>query len=297
MLTTTGLRKRYGAAVALNGFDLAVAPGEIVGLVGANGTGKSTFIEVVAGLTRPEGGTVLIGGVDVARQPAKARALLGLAPQEIALYLGATVRENLRLFGTLCGLRGARLRSAIAETSAALGLEPLLDRPVGLLSGGQRRRVQAATAMTHRPPLLLLDEPTVGADPSTRQALLRVVRDLAEAGTAVCYTTHYLPELADLQATIAVVAAGRVIARGSQRELLSGLAGELRVTRTDRTEQVIRTADPSRALADLLASGVTVEAVDIRRPSLDDLYHALDAEPARALDAGGAPAEVDHAQL
>jgi ABC-2 type transport system ATP-binding protein len=227
MLTVEGLHKRYRDIVALNGFDLHIDAGEIAGLVGPNGAGKTTFVEVVAGLTRPDSGRALVGGFDVARHPRRARALIGLAPQELSLYPSLTVRENLRLFGGLAGLGRRQLRASVVETTDALSLRDQLDRPVGLLSGGQRRRAQAATALLHRPRLLLLDEPTTGADPGTRQALLRLVRAYADAGTAVCYATHYLPELADLGATLAVVARGRVIARGSQADLLKGVPGGL----------------------------------------------------------------------
>lgn len=280
MLVAEGLRKRYGSIAALDGFDLTVQPGEIAGLVGHNGAGKTTFAGVVAGLVRPDAGRVLVDGADVSTRPGHARQRLGLAPQEIALYQSATVRQNLRLFGGLAGLRGRGLRTAIDETAEALALTGLLDRAVGLLSGGQQRRAQAATALLHRPPVLVLDEPTVGADPSARQALLRVVRDRAADGSAVCYATHYLPELDDLDATVAVAARGRVIARGTRQALLAGLPGELRVTLTGGTEHTVRTVDPSQALADLVARGHQVLAVDIRRPSLDDLYHALEQDHA-----------------
>jgi ABC-2 type transport system ATP-binding protein len=268
MFVAEGLRKRYGSVVALNGFDLSVAAGEIVGLVGHNGAGKSTFVGIAAGLIRPDAGRVLRHGQK-----------LGLAPQEIALYLSATVRQNLRLFGGLAGLRRRTLRSAIVEVAEALSLTDLLDRPVGVLSGGQHRRVQAATALLHRPAVLLLDEPTVGADPAARQALLAVVRDRAAAGAAICYTTHYLPELDDLGATVAVAAHGRVIARGSRAELVAGLPSELRINGGHR---VVRTVDPSRALAELLTDGLDVRDVDIRRPSLDDLYRELERNHAAA---------------
>jgi ABC-2 type transport system ATP-binding protein len=193
----------------------------------------------------------------------------------MALYLSVSVRDNLRLFGGLAGLRGRTLRSAIDETSAALGLVELLDRPVGLLSGGQRRRVQAATALVHRPRLLLLDEPTVGADPATRQALLALVRTRAEEGASVCYTTHYLPELVELGATIAICAAGRVIRRGSQCELLAGLPSHLCMSYPDGREELVVAADPATELARRLLDGARPSAVDIRPPSLDDLYHSL----------------------
>jgi ABC-2 type transport system ATP-binding protein len=278
MLDAVGMTKHYGGTTALDGFGLAIQPGEIVGLVGHNGAGKTTFVEIVAGLTRPDAGRVLVGGVDVATRPARVRSWIGLAPQEIGLYLSLTVRENLRLFGGLAGQHGLSLRAAIAETSESLGLDDVLDRRVGLLSGGQRRRTQAATALIHRPRLLLLDEPTAGADPGTRQSLLALVRERADAGAAVCYTTHYLPELSELAASIAVVSHGRVIARGTQDDLLAEIPAELRVTLSDGRQHVVRTTDPSGCLAGLLAEGHRLRAVDIHRPSLDDLFHALEVD-------------------
>jgi ABC-2 type transport system ATP-binding protein len=273
MLDAQGVVKGYGSVKALDGLDLTIARGEIVGLIGHNGAGKSTLVAILAGLVRADAGVVRIAGL----APRAARHLLGVAPQELALYFSATLRENLCLFGGLAGLRGRDLRLAIEETAEALALTDLLDRPVGLLSGGQQRRVQAATALVHRPELLLLDEPTVGADPATRRALLAVVRQRAAEGAAVCYTTHYLPELAELGATLAVVARGRVIARGGQDALLAHLPGMLRAVLANGQERVIRTPDPSSALAALLREGQALTSVDIERPSLDDLYHSLEA--------------------
>ncbi|MCC5579440.1 ABC transporter ATP-binding protein [Microtetraspora sp. AC03309] len=279
MLLAEGLVKRYGRRRALDGFDLAVAPGEIVGLIGHNGAGKTTFVEIVSGLVRPEAGRLRVGGCDALRAGRAVRRLLGVAPQELALYNRVTVRENLRLFAGLAGLRGRRRDEEIVRVLDELHLAALADRPVGVLSGGQRRRVQAATAMVGSPRLLLLDEPTAGADPETRSALLAAVRARAEAGTAVLYTTHYLPELVDLDATVALARAGRVIARGTQQELTRDLPGELKVVFADRAEPELRlpTADPGADLAALLASGRTPASVDVRRPSLDDLYRSLEA--------------------
>ena len=230
MLSAQGLVKRYGGRTALDGFDLAVAPGEITGLIGHNGAGKTTFVETVTGLIRPDLGRITIGGVDAVGDPRRARRLLGVAPQEPALYVSATVRDNLRLFAGLAGLNRATARARSAALAEELQLTAELDRPVGLLSGGQRRRVQAATALVAEPPLLLLDEPTAGADPDTRTALLDAVRARAQAGAAVVYTTHYLPELDTLGATLAVADHGRVIARGGRAELLAtvppGAGGE-----------------------------------------------------------------------
>jgi len=279
VLSAHGLVKRYGSRPALDGFDLRVQAGEIVGLIGHNGAGKSTFVSIVAGLTRPDRGRVTVDGIDVATDRRAVRRRLGLAPQEIALYPTATVRQNLRLFGGLGGLPRRTLAEAVDEVATALDLVDQLDRPVGVLSGGQRRRTQAATALVHRPPVLLLDEPTAGADPSTRERLLAVVRDRAAAGAAVCYTTHYLPELVELGATLAVARQGRIVARGDQGTLLAGLPGEVRVEFADTDPVAVSTTDPAAALAAILARGGTPTTVDIRRPDLDDLYAALEARP------------------
>jgi ABC-2 type transport system ATP-binding protein len=296
MLAARGLVKRYGHHAALAGFDLDVQAGEIAGLVGHNGAGKTTFIEIVTGLIRPDSGQVRVGGVDARRQPRAARGLLGVAPQEQALYVTATVRDNLRLFGALAGLRRRALHRAVEDIAAELRLTEVLGQRAGLLSGGQRRRTQAATALIGSAPLLLLDEPTAGADPETRTALLAAVRARAAAGAAVLYTTHYLPELAELDATLAVAREGRVIARGSQASLTRGLPGELRLRLEPGTgaaglppgiasratsvdgELRIASADPPADLAAVLAAGCAPATVDVRRPDLDDLYRALLAE-------------------
>jgi ABC-2 type transport system ATP-binding protein len=182
----------------------------------------------------------------------------------------------------------------VSDIAERLALAQVLDKPTGVLSGGQRKRAQAATALIADKPLLLLDEPTVGADPQTRRALLAVVAERAAAGAAVVYTTHYLPELAELGATLAVARAGRIIARGRQDELLTGLAGEVRVgfagpvppalrrygqvRGPDGDQLRVATADPPATLARLLADGAAPATVDIRQPGLDDLYASLTLE-------------------
>jgi len=271
LLDAIDLSKRYGSVPALDGFNLHVDAGEIVGLVGHNGAGKSTFIEITSNLIRADGGTVLING----RPPAKAKGTVGTAPQSIALYRVVTVREHLRLFGSIAGLRRAALDNAVDEVVAALRLGDFLDRRAGVLSGGQQRRTQAAIALIHRPGLLLLDEPTAGADPETRQALLDVVKQRAGEGAAVVYITHYLPELADLRATIAVARAGQVIARGTAEQLLDGLPGEVRLGVRDQ-EITETTTDPTATLMELLSrADGPITSIELRKPSLDDLYRSL----------------------
>jgi ABC-2 type transport system ATP-binding protein len=267
MLSAYGLVKRYGAITALDGFDLRAEAGEIVGLVGHNGAGKTTFFQIAQGLVAPDAGQVRTEGE------------VGAAPQELALYPSVTVRETLRLFGGLAGLRRRALAKAIEDTAEELALTDVLDRRVGVLSGGQQRRTQAATALLPGPSVLLLDEPTVGADPETRQALLKAVRRRADGGAAVVYCTHYLPELTELGATIAVARNGRVIARGTGADLLRGLPGEVTITLDDEAITVA-TTDPTATLAELLRGlDRPVRGVDIRQPSLEDLYRELTHVP------------------
>jgi ABC-2 type transport system ATP-binding protein len=294
MLTADGLVKSYGSRRALDGFSIDVRPGEIAGLIGHNGAGKTTFVESVTGLIRPEAGRITVCGVDATVSPRAARAQLGVAPQELALYPTVTVREHLRLFAGLAGLRRTAAARSVAGIAEELLLTDVLDRQCAVLSGGQRRRAQAAAAMVGTARVLLLDEPTAGADPETRQALLAAVRSRAAAGAAVVYTTHYLPELVELDATLAVARGGRVVARGDRARLTADLPGEIRITldpvrprpelpvalrsraHDDGAEQVrIASCDPPADLAALLAAGFAPVAVDIRRPDLDDLYRAL----------------------
>jgi len=289
VLVAEGLVKRYGSHRALDGFDLEVAPGEVVGLVGRNGAGKTTFVEVVAGLVRPEAGRLQVAGIDALASPRQVRALAGVAPQELALYPSLTVREHLRLFAALTGLGGRSRRKAVDALTEELGLSEVADRRAGLLSGGQRRRTQAACALVGSPPLLLLDEPTVGADPDTRRALLSSVADRARAGAAVVYTTHYLAELDDLDATLAVVDAGQVVARGHRAELLAHLPSRVRVEFAAQgvgacgqaSEVVEASFDPAATITRVLAGGGLPRTIEIQRPTLNDLYQELAASHGR----------------
>jgi len=272
LLEALELTKRYGSVNALDGFSLSVAAGEIVGLVGHNGAGKTTFVEIVSGLIRQDSGYITIGG----KSPATARGNIGVTPQHLGLYPSITVREHLELFGRIAGLRRAALTSAIEELAVALRLTEIMDRRTGVLSGGQQRRTQTATALVHRPSLLLLDEPTAGADLETRQAMLDVVKQRAANGTAVVYTTHYLPELTELDASIAVIRGGRIIARGSYEELAAGLPGEVHLVFDDEQDLRVSTTEPTATLIELLSkTDRNVSSVELHNPSLDDLYRSL----------------------
>lgn len=274
LLNVSRVVVRFGAMTALDRFDLQVEPGEIVGLVGHNGAGKTTLAHVVAGLVRPDSGTVMVAGTT----PRRARPVIGLAPQELALYPTASARDNLLVFAGLYGMSREDTRRRITQLTGDLALDGVLDRRVRDLSGGQQRRLQAATAMIHRPRVLLLDEPTVGADPVTRDALLSAVRAAADDGAAIVYTTHYLPELETLDATLAVADHGRIIARGDRSTLLADVPGHAVVTFDDR-ELRITAPDPAAAvisaITDCLGAQHRLLSIELHPPTLDDLYRHL----------------------
>ena len=313
MLQAQGIYKSYGTKVALAGIDLTVDEGEICGLLGPNGAGKSTFASIVAGLRRPDRGRITIDDIDVVRRPYDARAKLGYAPQELAIYPLASVRENLALFGALAGLGGRRLQQRIADVADLLGMEHLMGRQAGQTSGGEQRRLHTAMALLHRPKVLLLDEPTVGADVESRGRILDFVRQLAAEGTAVCYSTHYLTEVEDLDATVALINQGQIIARGGVRALVAQHASsvvELRFTGAApplaidgcsviNDGEVVRISshDPSRDAAAALrlaaSLGGEVQSVDFIRPSLDSVFLSLTGTRLKERDAVELEEDVD----
>lgn len=220
MLHVEGLVKAYREHLVLDGVDLDVARGQVLGLVGANGAGKTTLISIVAGLRAPDAGRVTVAGVDALAHRAAASRHIGLAPQELGIYPTLTARANLRTFAELAGLRPRVARARADEVAELLGLTSCLAQRADTLSGGQKRRLHTGLAVLHRPDLLFLDEPTVGADVQSRAGILDLVRDMAAAGTAVVYTTHYLTELEQLQADVAVLDRGRIAAAGPVGEVV-----------------------------------------------------------------------------
>lgn len=295
-LLLSGIRLSYGEHHVLDGVDLAVEPGTVLGLLGANGSGKTSLISVAAGLRRPDAGRALVGGVDLARDRLKAAQRIGFAPQRLGVYPTLTARENLLIFAELAGLRRRAASARIDEVLELLDLGAQAERVVGELSGGQQRRVHTGMALVGRPRLLFLDEPTVGADLGSRRRILRAVRALAEQGTAVLYTSHVLSEFEELEAEIAVLHGGRITERGSIPELLrahSRASVELRFTGDAPVLPGWRSADrrtltrsgefsPGAALTEAVGAlgahdGDLDALVDVRlrQPSLEDVFLAL----------------------
>jgi ABC-2 type transport system ATP-binding protein len=291
MLDARELRKSYGGTLALDGVTLSVAAGEVVGLLGPNGAGKTTLVSIVAGIRRPDAGTIEVGGIDVVRHPQRAQRLIGFAPQETGVYPTLTVRDNLRFFAGLAGLRGRDLQNEIEAVAHALGLDALLDRRGSQLSGGERRRLHTAIALVHRPQVVLLDEPTTGADVRTRGEILRFVRSLAAQGSAVVYSTHYLHEIEELDAHVVFIDRGQIVARGDLETLIQRHgASALRLTFdhvipdamridgavVDGATVRIPTQDPEALVAQLvprLGSDVAgLRAIEVVRPSLESVF-------------------------
>ncbi len=213
------LRRHFGATEAVRGLSFEMRPGETLGLLGPNGAGKTTTLAMLAALLPPSGGEVTIFGQRLTRDGAAVKRLVGLAPQEISLYPELSGAENLAFFGRLHGVRGARLRERVASLLARVGLEDRADDRVRTYSGGMKRRLNLACSLVHAPRLLLLDEPTVGVDAHSREALLDWVGELAREGTTVLYTTHYMEEAERLCDRVAIMDDGRIVALGSVLEL------------------------------------------------------------------------------
>jgi ABC-2 type transport system ATP-binding protein len=292
MLEMRGIAKSYGDVVALAGVDLDIERGEILALLGPNGAGKTTLISIVAGLRAADRGVVRVGGIDVSRDPTAARRLMGIAPQEVGVYVPLTVAKNLRFFGRMAGLARRELEDRVEEVAEAVELTGLLDRKAQELSGGEQRRLHTALALIQRAPLLLLDEPTAGVDVSTRNHLLQVVRQLARDGAAVCYTTHYLHEVEALNASVAILDHGRIVAHGDTRELVAASSSALVEIRLEGAVPVrlaslgqvepdestlrIRAPDPgvalTRAVTAMGDEAERIRSVEFVQPSLESVY-------------------------
>ncbi len=230
MLSLQSVTKRYGAITALDDVSLTIAPGECFGLLGPNGAGKSTLMSLVAGLRIPEAGTITLDGQPLSQAGSAARRSLGLVPQSIALFPELTAEENLRIFGELQGLRGAALKTRLDGAFAAIQLEDRRRAIVKTFSGGMQRRLNLVAALLHRPKLLLCDEPTVGVDPQSRNAIFDYLQQLNREGVTIIYSTHYMEEAERLCSRIGVIDHGKILALGSLDELLTRLPFEDEIT-------------------------------------------------------------------
>ncbi len=301
LLQVQGLGKSYGTIRAVDGASFEVRPGEIYGLLGPNGAGKTTSISMISGLLRPDAGNILVAGTPFWSDPQKAKRIMGVVPQELAIYEELSAQENLEFWGRMAGLSSREAKPRATEVLAALMLSDRARDPVKTYSGGMKRRINLGCALLHRPQLLLLDEPTVGIDPQARMNLLEFIRKLRDTGTAVLYTRHYLEEAESLCQRIGIIDHGRVLAEGTLAELQERLGGDrlfvieaafqdanpaewpgfaerFRVLQKSARQLVVSAIgarDPADCLRDLLALPVRVENVTLKRPSLNDVFLQL----------------------
>ncbi|ROT27294.1 ATP-binding cassette domain-containing protein [Micromonospora sp. HM5-17] len=319
-----GLRKRYGTTWALDGLDLTVPAGTVYGMLGPNGAGKTTAVRILTTLLRFDAGRARVAGYDVVRQAARVRDVIGLTGQYAAVDEILSGRQNLILFGRLHHLPRRAAQRRADELLERFGLAEVADRSAGTYSGGMRRRLDLAASMIMTPRLLVLDEPTTGLDPRSRNQLWTVVRELAANGTTVLLTTQYLEEADQLADRICVIDAGRMVAEGTSSELKARIGA-------DRIELVVRdvadlataaeilerlaagpvtvdaeirqlgapVADRVAALGDVMraleAAAVVVEDIALRRPTLDEAFLHLTGHSARPVarsDRAGEPVPV-----
>jgi ABC-2 type transport system ATP-binding protein len=301
VLEVEGARRSFAGRVALDGVNLALAAGEIYGLLGPNGAGKTTLVRAICGRVRLDAGQVRLLGRDPVCEP-RARRGLGLVPQELALYSDLSARENLQIFARLMGLGGRESQAAADRLLDRIGLAERAGDPVATLSGGMRRRLNVAAGVIHRPRVLLLDEPTVGVDPTARESIHDLLRDLRRDGLAILLTTHDLEQAAELADRVGMIIDGRIRAQGPVPELIRDVFGdsrELLVTldtapgqrgRAQLTDRGLASSrnervwtgrlqrgfeDLSALAAGLESAGLAVNEVRIREPGLRGVFFRL----------------------
>jgi ABC-2 type transport system ATP-binding protein len=302
-LRVENLHKSYGDLCAVDGISFAVAAGEVFGLLGPNGAGKSTTMMILSGVLRADTGAFTLGGAPFHPRQTAARRLLGVVPQDLALYQNLTARENLQFFGSLHGLRRGELDDRVGEVLARIGLDGRADDLAATYSGGMKRRLNFGVALVNRPRLLILDEPTVGIDPQSRTHLLQCVSELAAEGVAVIYASHYMEEVQAICQRVAIMDHGHILRNGPLGDLLQGAHArtDVRVAHWDaaaasefaelveviaasngvaqlrlRTDPSDAEADLSDRLARLLdglhARRIAVKAVETSEANLEQLF-------------------------
>ncbi|MCZ6649729.1 MAG: ABC transporter ATP-binding protein [Acidobacteria bacterium] len=301
MIRVDDLKKTYGQHVAVDGISFQAAKGEIFGLLGPNGAGKTTTISIISGLLEATSGTVTVDGRTMSPTASSVKKVMGVVPQETALYEELTARENLRFWGGLYDMSGSRLKKRVGEVLELIGLIDRSDDAVKTYSGGMKRRLNLGLGLVHEPRLLLLDEPTVGVDPQARLSILDVIREAARNGTTVLYTTHYMQEAEELCQRLAILDHGKILAEGTVDELKKMVGeGEIVTVRGSFTAQQMHQAleghphvhavsledhqamlsvagdgGTARLLQDLLGQDLEVNGVNVQPPSLEQVFIKL----------------------
>jgi ABC-2 type transport system ATP-binding protein len=308
ILVADGLIKAFGDLKAVNGVSFHIGEGETYGLLGPNGAGKTTTISMVTGLLTIDSGSVVVAGEDIKTNSTRGRAAIGLVPQDLAIYPDLTAEENLAFFGRLYGMAGEDLTRRVSEVLDVIGLSERKDDLTKEYSGGMQRRLNIGIGLLHQPRLLILDEPTVGVDPQSRNAILEAVEELSRAGMAVLYTTHYMEEAERLCDRVAIIDEGVIQAEGTRRELVS-MVGEKDRVAISATGNLAQAADAVRRidgvteasasdhhieilagnvsgllpelLAGVTSSGASITGVEIREPNLEAVFLHLTGKALR----------------
>jgi ABC-2 type transport system ATP-binding protein len=312
MIRAVGLHKRFGETVALAGVDLDVPTGSILGVLGPNGAGKTTAVRILTTLSKPDAGSAWVAGHDVVREAQAVQRNIGVTAQDATVDELLTGRQNLVMVGRLCGLRRTEARARADELLAQFDLSDAADRMLKGYSGGMRRRLDLAAGLVTRPPVLFLDEPTTGLDPTSRVRMWEVIRELVTDGVTLLLTTQYLDEADELADRIVVIDHGRVIAEGTAAELKTATGGaRLEVTLSAphpeapdalgpfvsgpvhvshdgrRLRAPVRSGSglATTVVRALDAAGISVDDVEVHQPSLDDVFFSLTGHPTEPDDA------------
>jgi ABC-2 type transport system ATP-binding protein len=301
ILEAKDLVKKHDDLLAVKGISFDIQAGEIFSLLGPNGAGKTTTISMLSTLYLPTSGSATIGGHSILTEPMEVRKVIGIVPQEIALYEELSARENLVFWGQMYGLSGKALKARVDEVLEQIGLTDRAKGRIKTFSGGMKRRVNIGVGLLHKPRLLFMDEPTVGIDPQSRRAILDSVKELNRQGMTVLYTTHYMEEAAELSNRVGIIDHGELIALGTQAELtrqvgenetlilhigededaqalagaLKRIPGVMQATATDHEVSVIaRQAEEILALVVTQANerGIRIHSIDIREPNLEAVF-------------------------
>ncbi|MCK0111723.1 ABC transporter ATP-binding protein [Ornithinimicrobium sp. F0845] len=265
VLVVEGLVRRFGDLTAVDGVSFTIAPGETYGLLGPNGAGKTTTISMICGLLEPDDGSVTVLGQQMGPRKVAPKRHLGLVPQDLAIYPDLSARENLNFFGKLQGLTGTELKTRVGEVLELTGLSDRAKGPTKEFSGGMKRRLNIGIGLLHKPTLLILDEPTVGVDPQSRNAILESVENLSGEGMAVLYTTHYMEEAERLCDRIGIIDSGTLQAEGTRDELIRLIGGVDNIALTGSGDTV--------AVAEALRALPSVAQADAERGSLRLTVH------------------------
>lgn len=279
VIEVNALTRKYGELTAVNEISFAVNRGEIFSLLGPNGAGKTTTISMLSCLLTPSSGDALIFGHSVAREPIRVKGLIGVVPQELALYEPLNARENLTFWGRMYGMGGDALKRRVDEVLEQVGLSDRAGDRVKTYSGGMKRRLNIGVGLLHKPQLLFMDEPTVGIDPQSRRNILDAVKDLNRQGMTVLYTTHYIEEAQELSDRVGIIDHGKVIALGTQQELkmLVGERETIRLHLGDDQDAGVseQLAESARSVPGVFQTSLSDHQVIVTTTEADDVLVPL----------------------